>query len=311
MIIDKKVKVKIGGLNVKYFRSINPEYRMYQEIEVSIEDLPIGSNVKINCLCDICGEKRFITYQKYRDSENLYGEYTCQKCSHKKRKKTCIDKYGVDNYMASDDFKKKYKEIIFEKYGGVENIFQSDIIKDRIKERNLEKYGVEYLSQTDIFREKSKQTCLNKYGVEYYYQSEDFKLKSEYTKIERYGDVNFVNVSKMKETKVKKGTMVSDEDLTEWELYKRIVWRLTNKNRNKIFEQWNGLDYYDGEHIDKKDLNKYDNTYPTIDHKISVFFGFKNGITAEEIAKIENLCITKRIINITKNIKNEDDYKRI
>jgi hypothetical protein len=86
---------------------------------------------------------------------------------------------------------------------------------------------------------------------------------------------------------------------------------LTNKNRNKIFEQWNGLDYYDGEHIDKKDLNKYDNTYPTIDHKISVFFGFKNGITAEEIAKIENLCITKRIINITKNIKNEDDYKRI
>jgi len=62
MIIDKLIKLKIGGRNIKYFRNINPEYKMYQEIEIPIELLTEGSNIKINCICDSCGKKRYISH---------------------------------------------------------------------------------------------------------------------------------------------------------------------------------------------------------------------------------------------------------
>ena len=50
-------------------------------------------------------------------------------------------------------------------------------------------------------------------------------------------------------------------------------------------------------------LDKNDPSYPTIDHKISIFFGFINKISVEEISRIENLCLTKRILNLKKNHK--------
>ena len=43
--------------------------------------------------------------------------------------------------------------------------------------------------------------------------------------------------------------------------------------------------------------------YPTIDHRISKYFGFLNNIPPEEIYKIENLCFAERWINSAKNSK--------
>jgi hypothetical protein len=51
------------------------------------------------------------------------------------------------------------------------------------------------------------------------------------------------------------------------------------------------------------DLGYDTKNYPTIDHKVSVLYGFKNGIEPEEISKLDNLCITKRILNIIKGSK--------
>lgn len=67
-----------------------------------------------------------------------------------------------------------------------------------------------------------------------------------------------------------------------------------NKNRN-------GTNFYDGELINKYlGLSHIHRFYPSIDHKISVFFGFKNGISSEEISSLDNLCITKRYLNSIK-----------
>jgi hypothetical protein len=190
MIIDKLVKLKIGGRNIKHFRSINPEYKIYQEIEIPVELLTEGSNIKINCLCDLCGKKRYISYQKYRDSEKLYGGYNCQKCSHKKREKTSLIKYGNKNYMGTESFKKKVINIINEKYG-CDNIFQNEIIKDRIKEVNLQKYGVEYISQNEEIHKKIVKSSYKKnelHGLVYQgYFEKDF--------IERY--YNKIKISKI------------------------------------------------------------------------------------------------------------------
>ena len=49
-------------------------------------------------------------------------------------------------------------------------------------------------------------------------------------------------------------------------------------------------------------LHPNNSNYPTIDHKISTFYGFNNNIDYKEIAKIENLCFTKRSNNSKKNV---------
>jgi hypothetical protein len=85
---------------------------------------------------------------------------------------------------------------------------------------------------------------------------------------------------------------------------------LTHKNKKIIYANWNGFDYYDGEYI--KNNFKYDSrssNYPTVDHKISIRYGYDNNISAEEISDLDNLCITKKKINTSKYIKTEYEFK--
>jgi hypothetical protein len=84
---------------------------------------------------------------------------------------------------------------------------------------------------------------------------------------------------------------------------------LTERNRKFLLEKWDGIDYYDGEYIkDNFNLSHTDPLFPTLDHKISIIYGFKNDIPLEDISKIENLCMTKRKINSSKSHNIESDF---
>ena len=174
----------------------------------------------------------------------------------------------------------------------------------------MEKYGVENPSQVEEFKEKRKNTMLERHGVEYYFLSENFLEKSQNTSLKNYGTLSPMSSDIMKERK-KQWYIEKGFDITtgEFDIYKRKVYSLTNKIKNKLFKNWDGLDYYDGEYIkDNFELPGHHANYPTIDHKISIFEGFKNNIRSEEISDISNLCITKRCINSKKHIKIEEDF---
>jgi len=92
-------------------------------------------------------------------------------------------------------------------------------------------------------------------------------------------------------------------DKTEFQKYRIKVNTLTRKNKKQLFEDWDGKDYYncrDINNLPKKDI--------TIDHKISVKYGFDNNISVEEISNINNLCICSRKSNCCKWNLNSDDY---
>jgi hypothetical protein len=92
-------------------------------------------------------------------------------------------------------------------------------------------------------------------------------------------------------------------------LYKKEVRNITKQNKKSLYEYWDGHDYYDDELI--RGYLSYSHThrfYPTMDHKISVFYGFINSIDPNFIGSIENLCITKRFINSTKSKMTEEDF---
>jgi hypothetical protein len=126
-----------------------------------------------------------------------------------KRKKTFIEKYGVDNPAKSEVVKEKTKRTNIERYGvpcsaqsdrvkekakqtnleryGVEYAFQAKEVQDKIKETNLERYGTENPFASDIIKERIKETNLERLGVEYPMQSEEVREKSKQTSLELYG----------------------------------------------------------------------------------------------------------------------------
>jgi hypothetical protein len=115
-------------------------------------------------------------------------------------------KYCSNKCATNDEIlKQKRKKTLLEKYG-VENISQSSIIQERIRQTNLERYGVEYSSQNPEIKkrmndthnktiqergneinEKRKQNNLQKWGVEWTTQFKEVKEKIKQTNLERYG----------------------------------------------------------------------------------------------------------------------------
>jgi hypothetical protein len=103
-----------------------------------------------------------------------------------KRKKTNLERYGVENTFQSEEKKEKSRKTNIKRYG-VENPMQSEEIKERLRQSNLEILGVEYSWQSEDVKEKAKQTNLERYGTEWATQSDIVKEKIKETNIERYG----------------------------------------------------------------------------------------------------------------------------
>ena len=331
MIITKEVEIKLRGRNIKHFK--NKGYDISKnEIIVKVEDLMKKSHVKILVKCGKCGDENNIEFHSYN------SPYLCKKCAPNiKMKKSKLEKYGYESYVNPEKCKKtkmeryntldmsdRIKDAVQYKYG-VDNVFQLEEVKEKIKNTIMEKYGVYHISQneeiknkkektfndkyggtlfgSDIMKEKINKTIMEKYGVEYISQNEEIKLKKIKTSIENYGLPYYVMTDQYK---INNGILLDKDIINKWVLYKRGSRRLFEKIRHHIFEDWNGYDYYDNEYIkDYLNLNYNDKRYPTIDHKISVFQGFIDNITIEEINKSENLVVTKRSINSTKGKKSE------
>ena len=246
------------------------------------------------------------------------------KKGHEKSKITMMERYGVDSYfktdkskehnrkwMSSDEFKEKSKIKLIEVYGvysysKTDNFKKDindkkDIIIEKIRQTFLERHNVLNPSQLESTKVKKllrkseidelrKETCLDKYGV-------DNVSKDKYI------------YDKITKTKELNGIIIPKELLSDWEIYKRKVRSITNSNKKHLYENWNGHDYYDNELI--KGYLSHTHThrfYPTIDHKISVYFGFMNNISPEEIGSLDNLCITKRYINSMKGKLIENNF---
>jgi len=287
-------------------------------------------------------EKEKTCLEKYGEkSFSLTEEFS------KKFKETSMVRYGVDNPNKNIDIRNKTKKTCLEKYGFTTHLLQPEIVdknriwmsSDKFKEKSkislLEKYGVDSFSKTEEFKkileskkdiiiEKIKQTFLERYGVDSSFKTDKFKKryrenilsikqKKIDTCMEKYG---VENVSQVKEiydkilnTKINNDYIIPDHLLTKWEIYKKETRKLTNKIKKSIYENWDGYDYYDNEYI--KGYQSYSHVhrfYPTIDHKISVYYGFMNNIEPKEICDTSNLCITKRYINSIKNKIIESEF---
>lgn len=91
-VITKTIQINLHPKMAKYYESLGytiPRYYNIQnrdymvkrgtKIIVSVKDLPKGSNIKIETICDFCGRHKMMQYNTYT-RYNHNGKNYCQKC---------------------------------------------------------------------------------------------------------------------------------------------------------------------------------------------------------------------------------------
>lgn len=162
MIITKFVDVKIGGKNIKHYKSLGYEVKLYNEIRVPIEHLSEGSHAVIEVKCDYCQSVVKKIYKTLLNERRI--SYTkkdcCNKCIPEKNKETNITLYGVENTLQRPETKEKIKKTNIFKYG-VENPSKLEENKSKKSRSMLNKSSEE----KKRIREKTEKTNMKLFGV--------------------------------------------------------------------------------------------------------------------------------------------------
>lgn len=166
MILTNLCEIKIAGKNIRHYEKLGYNVKYGDIITVPIKDLTTSSSAILDIMCFSCKNIKKAKYFLYKEcTENFSSEYYCKNCSFLKRKKTNMEKYGVENVSQLESVKKIKKDKSIEKFGTVTPLLNKDIIND-IKTNYLEKYGVDNISKVDFIKEKKKHTTFKNWGVE-------------------------------------------------------------------------------------------------------------------------------------------------
>jgi len=184
------------------------------------------NDIKVILNCDCGDHLSFIGFK------NGYRK-TCGKkeCFISSRKKTCVEKYGVDNPKKSKEIIEREKENILKKWDGKHYLFDESI-RNKYKNTMLDRYGVEWAQQNEEISKKSKESWDKNPEKDLIIEKRANKIKSK-SKEEK----EIINSKKKKSLSEKFGSLDNF-----------IGYRL-EKIREKSLEKW-GVDH----HFKSKDI---------------------------------------------------------
>jgi very-short-patch-repair endonuclease len=177
MLLTKEVEVKVNTYTIKYYESLGYKiplrkaskstfqhtgkefcYDLNNTFMVKVDDLQKRSNVKVDAICDCCGETIYgLIYEHYCESMEMFGEYVCYKCKTVHYKKSCMQTYGVDNPSKLKEVHEKMKLTSLDRYG-TEHPMQSLEIKEKAMQSCFDRYGCFNPSQSLVVRDKVAKT---------------------------------------------------------------------------------------------------------------------------------------------------------
>ena len=191
----KDDKVNVNKIRCKKYQNIrNYLFSYFNDNPLTFTEIlfRIKYNIKRN-YCSICGKP---TYFKgiawYKKTGKLYADFCSCKCSMNSNetkeayKKSCIDKYGVDNPMKNKNVVDKGKETCRNKYG----VVRASLLKeyqDKVKETNMKRYGVEVPLQNKEINKKWHETCYANFGTYSPLANKEIYNKTEETTYKKYG----------------------------------------------------------------------------------------------------------------------------
>ena len=163
------------------------------------------NNINDPILCKNCNSK----IPKFQGIVNGYLDYCSSKCSNSsievmnEKKKSCIEKYGVDNPSKNRDIVKKINDTFIKNHG--DNPFKLDKFKDKIRKTCIEKYGANTpLSKNSSFRIEKNIIEKNNFIKKY----QDF-------------DVVYYNPKKWGEARLICKKCNNEFEISKWNLHQR------------------------------------------------------------------------------------------
>lgn len=153
MLLTQEVEVKVNSSTIKHYESLGYQipmrkasksifqhtgrefaYDLNNTFMVRVSDLPTRSNVKIDAMCDCCGETvNGISYEHYCKMTEKFGNYVCYKCKTSHYRESCVKTYGVDNPVKLEEFRDKMIETSLQRYG-TEHPMQNILVLQKAKE---------------------------------------------------------------------------------------------------------------------------------------------------------------------------------
>jgi len=277
---------KLGNPNSGKLKNANK----LRNTNYTVEDLYLFDNPKTRCV--VCnGDVQFYTYNFG------YKEHCGASCAQKNKRtrskirKTMLENHGVTSTFQLDNC----KQTILKRYG-VRNVMQNIDIKTKRIQTSINIYGVEYPTQTAQVKITTKETNLAKYGTICPLQNQTVQSLSQETLLDNYG-VNTPFQSeeiknKIRQTHEASGAWIREENISDWELYKKRVWQVT-KN-----EDTSQLD-----NIENRGHMKNNSMAWHLDHKFSIYEGFQQSIPPIYIGRLHNLEMIPARDNIKKKNK--------
>jgi hypothetical protein len=179
-------------------------------------------------------------------------------------------------------------------------------LKDWGVYRNIHNIG------TTARQQRIKDTCMKRYNVTNPAKLSEVKEKVKQTSIIRYGAANVYASEYFKDLRWIKGKD-HIENIKEYGEYTKQIDILTKNNveylENCDFCYYTKAELYiPGSIIHGKKIHYNFPWARTIDHKISKKTGFINGLSAEMISSVSNLCYCSRLVNCAKQELNEEDF---
>lgn len=147
------------------------------------------------CMEDLNNNAKKTNIKKYgveyhmKTEKSKINQRNKAKQANEKRRKTCIEKYGVDNVYKTKSAQDKYKQTCLTRYGE-DNPNKNKEIRRKTEQTNIERYGVKAPLQSTEIQQKLINTNMERYGVECVFQSEKIKTKIKNTILDRYGETN-------------------------------------------------------------------------------------------------------------------------
>jgi hypothetical protein len=117
----------------------------------------------------------------------------------KQSKKTSINKYGVEHYSKTNEYKERCKKISLEKFG-TEFPTQNKKIRKKMENGILKNTGFKHALQNPKSIEKSKKTSLKKYGVDSYSKTTEYKKRYKKTMLLKTSQEKNLSRIKLKKT---------------------------------------------------------------------------------------------------------------
>lgn len=140
--------------------------REYQDYTLSRR----GKQVLV-LICDTCGEQHQRSGNHAKISLHREFHYCSKACtarsrhSQRKRKETCVERYGVPHPLQAESVMLKVKDTCVERYG-VDNPWKAEEIQQKRRETWIEMWGIDNPAKVLEHQQKCRETTLENHGVE-------------------------------------------------------------------------------------------------------------------------------------------------